>query len=176
MDQLLQKALECGFTHTASLDTATLEFMPEVRAMCASDRCKNYNRSWTCPPACGTLDEITEKVRGYSTGIIVQTVGELEDEFDIETMMEVEAKHQKNFLEFVKAVIKEYPRALPMGAGACRICESCSYPESPCLHPDLAHPSMEAYGLLVSDVCTKNKTSYNYGKHTVCYTSCVLIK
>ena len=34
--------------------------------------------------------------------------------------------------------------------------------------------SMEAYGLFVSDICTRSGLAYNYGPRTMTYTSCVL--
>ena len=33
---------------------------------------------------------------------------------------------------------------------------------------------MEAYGLFVSDICTRSGLNYNYGPNTLTYTSCVL--
>jgi hypothetical protein len=43
--------------------------------------------SWSCPPGCGSLDECTARIRRYAKGLIVQTAGKLEDEFDGEGMM-----------------------------------------------------------------------------------------
>ena len=40
-----------------------------------------------------------EDISGYTRGIIVQTKGELEDEFDGEGMMETEALHKEHFVE-----------------------------------------------------------------------------
>ena len=34
--------------------------------------------------------------------------------------------------------------------------------------------SMEAFGLLVSEVCTKNGLSYYYGPKTITFTACIL--
>ena len=81
---------EFGFEEAGALNVEALEFMPEVRQMCAADRCRSYNRNWSCPPGCGTLEEIAARVAGYTSGILVQSVGQLEDEFDVETMMETE--------------------------------------------------------------------------------------
>ena len=44
----------------------------------------------------------------------------------------------------------------------------------PCRYPTKRLSSMEAYGLLVSDVCTRSGLAYNYGARTMTYTSCVL--
>ena len=61
-----------------------------------------------------------------------------------------------------------------MGAGACTRCEACTYPHAPCRFPELVHPSMEACGLLVSEVCTKNDMDYNHGQNTITLVSCCL--
>ena len=49
-------ALEAGFTYAAPLAMDALVFRPEVRSMCAADRCRSYGKSWSCPPAAGTLE------------------------------------------------------------------------------------------------------------------------
>ena len=56
--ELLKLAQECGLEHVGLLNMDCLEFNPAVRDMCAADRCHAYNRCWTCPPGCGTLEEI----------------------------------------------------------------------------------------------------------------------
>lgn len=172
---LLSAAKDAGFTEAGTLDCSTLEFQPEVRQMCSADLCRSYAKSWSCPPACGTLEKIKKRADQYTCGILVQTVAGLEDSFDYETMMETEKIHNNSFLNFTSLVLKAYPNAFPMGAGACRLCDSCNYPDAPCRFPKLVFPSMEACGLFVSRVCEKNSMKYNYGKNTISFTSCYLL-
>ena len=164
-----------GFHEAGALNMSALEFMPEVREMCESDRCKNYNRCWVCPPACGTIEEISEKIKNYSGGIIVQSIGQMEDEFDVETMLETERLQKERCFQLIEYIRQEDPACLPMSAGACTICGKCSYPDKPCRFPDKAYPSMEAYGLFVTRVCEQSGMRYYYGKNTITYTSCVLL-
>ncbi len=168
-------ALEAGFTYAAPLAMDALVFRPEVRSMCAADRCRSYGKSWSCPPAAGTLEYAAEKAGRYSRGIIVQTVGDLKDDFDMEAIRSIADKHASCFDTLVRQVRMLRPDCLPMGAGTCRRCRRCTYPDRPCRHPDRLWPSMEAYGLLVSDVCTRSGLSYNYGSGTMSFTSCILI-
>ena len=91
LERLIRDAKErFGFEEAGALNVEALEFLPEVRQMCAADRCRSFNRNWSCPPGCGTLEEIAERVKPYTRGILVQSIGQLEDEFDVETMMETE--------------------------------------------------------------------------------------
>ena len=86
MEKLLQLALELGFDHAAPLDAKSLRALPEVRDMCASGRCRRYGGSWSCPPACGTIEECQARMSRYTGGVLVQTTAQLQDDFDMETM------------------------------------------------------------------------------------------
>lgn len=173
-NQIQQLALQLGFTACVPLNTASLEFRPEVREMCASGRCGNYNKSWSCPPACGSLEEIREKASAFSDGIIVQTTAQLEDSFDYEGMMDAAARHGASFEKLAEALRQDGLIFLPMGAGGCRVCQSCTYPDAPCRFPEKRMTSMEAYGLVVSDVCKNSNVPYYYGPNTLTYVSCIL--
>lgn len=175
METLLRLAEKIGFSHVGEWKTENLRFLPEVREMCAADRCRNYGKSWTCPPYCGTLEEISARAAQYKRGILVQTTGIMEDDFDIECMMETEQRQKECFFRLVEEVRTRYPNCLPMSSGACAVCKTCTCPDEPCRFPARAIPSMEAYGLVVSEVCEGAGMPYYYGSKTITYTSCILI-
>lgn len=174
-EKISEIAGRAGFTHSAFLDCSTIKLMPEVRQMCASDSCHMYDKNWNCPPGCGTLEECEKRIRQYHWGILVQTVGELEDSLDGEGMMAAEKAHKEHFVKMEKLLRPLYPGMLAAGAGACTKCARCTYPDIPCRFPDQSFVSMEAYGMLVTQVCQDNDMSYYYGPCTIAYTSCFLI-
>lgn len=172
--EIEQMAAEAGFTHTAPLDPNTLVLKPEVRQMCQSNSCGQYGKRWSCPPGCGTLEDCGAKIAGFSQGILVQTVGELEDELDGEGMMETEHRHKENFLKLNTQLRSGQEQLLALGAGCCTLCKTCTCPDAPCRFPNKQISSMEAYGLVVLEVCKANGLPYYYGKNTICYTGCFL--
>lgn len=173
---LFALAARCGFDHFGALPAEAMEFDPAVRDMCAADRCRSYGRRWSCPPGCGTLEEIAAKASAYHWGILLQSTGEMEDDFDVEAMMDTEKLHKQRFFRFVEEVRKAFPDCLPMASGACQLCRECTYPDAPCRFPEKAIPSMEAYGLMVSRVCERSGLPYYYGPRTITYTACVLVE
>jgi len=173
--RLNELAEECGFSITAPLDISALEFMQEVRDMCNAEMCKNYNKSWSCPPACDSLEKIRTRAAAYVVGILVQTVGQLDDSYDWDGIMRAGAQHKSCFSKLRHRLESDFSDVLAMGMGECRICDSCAYPGAPCRHPDKMEVSMEANGLLVSKVCTDNGLAYNYGSDKIAFTSCFLI-
>ena len=176
IQELCALAKEIGFEQAGPLDPATIELKEEVREMCASGKCAMYDKRWSCPPGCGTLDECRDLLKGYTRGILVQSVGELEDNFDIETMMETEAAHKERFYAMRKALVEKGIDALAAGAGCCTICPECTYPDAPCRFPEKKMSSMEALGMLVLEVCKANDMRYFYGENTIAYTSCFLFR
>lgn len=178
MSRLTDMALEFGFSYAAPLEAAQLEFRPEVREMCNANSCHSYGKNWCCPPACPSLDEMREAMADYGEGVLMQTTGKLEDDFDLETMMDIQKQHKENLDRFVEAAARLYGRKniLPMGAGTCQRCEKCTYPDAPCRFPDKRIVSMEAYGLLVTQVCQSGGLDYYHGPGTMSYMSCLLLK
>lgn len=169
------KAKEAGFTEAGWLRPATLKTEQWVRDTCASDKCHAYGHNWTCPPECGDLESCQREMAQYSRGILLQTVGHLARRIDAKAYAETEMRHLESFQRFVAQIRKEYPDALCLGAGGCRVCKSCAYP-NPCRFPEKACSSMEAYGLFVTKVCKENQMPYYYGPQTITYTACVLFE
>ena len=173
MTDWIEKTKEMGFDAAAPLDPSLLEARADVREMCAADKCRAYNKNWTCPPACGTIEDCQNRMRSFQNGILLQTVGHMTNAIDSKCYRETERRHMKNFYAFAEEIRKTYPNALCLGAGGCRICKQCAYPE-PCRFPEKAMSSMEAYGLFVTQVCRDSGLPYHYGERTITYTACVL--
>ncbi|MDR1088960.1 MAG: DUF2284 domain-containing protein [Coriobacteriales bacterium] len=169
-------AKQSGFAVVGPLDVGALSFRQDVRDMCTPELCpEGYGQSWSCPPAVPALEELSVRARAFTEGILVQTIGELEDPFDFETVMETSALHAEHFMELTDRLGAETERPLlALGAGACKRCASCTYPDAPCALPDKQIVSMEASGLLVNQVCEDSGISYNNGENTITFTSCCL--
>lgn len=169
----IDTALKLGFSAAVSVNCDALRPRQDVRDMCRADLCRAYDKNWSCPPHCGSLEECGEKIGHYSRGILLQTVGQLNKVIDTKGYRAAEQYHLELFYAFCREIRKEYPQALCLGTGGCRICESCAYP-APCRFPDWACSSMEGYGLFVTDVCREHGVPYYNGEKTVTYTACVL--
>ena len=176
MEMLEAMAKEAGFTNVAPLDAATIELKDEVRDMCNANACRVYGKNWSCPPACGELKDLRAQVGQYHGGILVQTVGDVEDSMDFEGMMEAEAAHKAHFLALHEKLLERWPNLLALGAGTCTRCRECTYPDAPCRFPDKRFSSMEAYGMVVMETCKANGLGYYYGPQHIAYTSCFLLE
>lgn len=165
-----------GFDCTGTCPASELVVREEVRAMCAADKCHVYNTSWACPPACGDIYDFERRMHEYTYCTVVQTVMQLEDEFDGETIMEAQKVQMERYFkmldDFEAAGLSA--EVMTLASGHCRLCKTCTYPDAPCRFPDKRPVSMEAAGIYVAEACTKAGIPYNHGKNTIAYSSCVL--
>lgn len=174
-ETLAKMAEDTGFTACAPLEASDIELKEEVRDMCASNACGQYGKNWSCPPGCGTMEDCRRRLQGFTRGILVQTVGEIEDSYDFEAMMEAEAAHREHFQEMYAVLRRQRERVLALGSGCCGRCASCTYPAQPCRFPEEMTSSMEAFGILVLEVCRTSGLPYYYGPDHIAYTGCFLL-
>ena len=178
LSRLGEMALDSGFTQTGRLDTATIKVRQEVRDACSADKCHSYGKNWSCPPACGTLEECEKHIRQYQAGLILQTTGSTSDSFDYESMVRISEEHNAH-LRIFQEKLELFAPARPwliLGAGGCRNCEPCTCPRSPCPTPEKKIVSMEAMGMLVSELCAANNIPYYYGPNTLTFMGCLLLQ
>ena len=175
-EELLALAAEYGFDCAAPMDAAKLEVLKDVRDACAANLCGQYNKTWACPPAFGDLEESRKMLKGYTRGLLVQSVQPLEDDYDWESIEALGVRHGENFQRLYARIRELYPRVLALGTGGCKNCKTGTYPDNPCRFPDKKVFSMEGFGLFVTQVCRDCGIPYNHGRGTMTYSACFLLE
>ncbi|MDR1950582.1 MAG: DUF2284 domain-containing protein [Spirochaetaceae bacterium] len=170
MKEQVERALEGRAYEYAVIPTSALTFSPELFKACEANTCGNYNRSWSCPPAVGTLEKQREKILAYERAFVFTTKYDLEDSFDIEGMASARDIHNELTMDIHRQFGKNNP---VYGAGGCSVCERCAYPE-PCRFPDRMISAVEAAGINVTELSRIAKVKYNNGPNTVTYFSMLL--
>jgi len=155
----------------AILPVSSLVFSPQLLEYCKSNVCGFYNKSWTCPPACESMEEQREKIFLYENVFVFTTKHDLEDSFDYEGMTRGRELHTLLTLEFKKKL----GGAPVYGAGSCPVCDSdgnssCAFP-NPCPFPENRIGSIEAAGINVTELSKAAGIAYNNGPNTVTYFS-----
>lgn len=115
--------------------------------------CPNYGRSWLCPPFDCDLDaRLAPWTRVHIAGIRIDIDGRRPVSEAMQIMHPARMKLSRYLLDYEKA-----HGGLAFGfSGKCLYCEHCSRPEGRgCIHPDMARPSLEAYGFDVGATAGK---------------------
>ncbi|WP_461247377.1 DUF2284 domain-containing protein [Treponema sp. R6D11] len=154
----------------AEISPGKLAFLPELLDYCKANACGKYNKSWACPPGCGTIEENREKFSRYGKILVFTTKHQLDDPFDHEGMTLGRERHTLLAVE----LRKKFAGAPLYGAGACPVCEVCAFP-SPCPFPEKMIGSIEAVGIDVTELSKTAGIAYNNGANTVTYFSILLL-
>lgn len=175
-ESLEKSALDLGAYRATVIPTDQIVTDRVFRDMCAANYCGMYGKCHMCPPDVGEIDELMAELKSYSFALVYQTVTSLEDSFDFEGMSEAKKNTVKIALALRELFSKsDISRVLHLGAGGCGVCEVCSKRiGEDCRFPELALPSLEAYGVNVSELAKSAGMKYINGQDTVTYFGAVL--
>ena len=174
--RLIEKALELGATRAAVIDVKAIVFDRVFRDMCASNACGMYGKCYMCPPDVGEIDTLMQEAKQYDYALVYQTVSELEDSYDFEGMLEARRRMPK-LSQSLRKTFEDasFSRVLHLSVGNCGVCKICAKKTGePCRFPKLALPSLEAYGINVSELAKSAGMKYINGQDTVTYFGAVL--
>lgn len=173
---IIEKALELGAYKANVIDAKAIVLDRTFRDICATNACGMYGKCYMCPPDVGDIDELMSQVANYDYALVYQTVTELEDSFDFEGMIEAKKKSYPLAQGFRKVFTDmSITKTLHLGAGGCGVCETCAKRmNAPCRFPEKAMPSLEAYGVNVSELAKASGMKYINGQDTVTYFGAVL--
>ncbi|MCL2163212.1 MAG: DUF2284 domain-containing protein [Oscillospiraceae bacterium] len=151
----LKAAYDAGFTAAGWLDVSKLDFSDAetLRGYCKDNVCGSYGVDWTCPPAVGEPEQCVARVRRYMRAIIVQYEEPLKDYSDKAEIARIRSHFKELMRGFLPIVRSSYPSVLPLGAGGCGLCEECTYPDSPCRHPDKMIQSLSGFCVNAQRAC-----------------------
>lgn len=145
-------------------------FSDKVRTICKQE-CPRYGTTWSCPPAVGSVSVCKERCLEYEHALFFSSVVEVSDSMDLSASLKTKDDHEK-----MTQVIERFMREnkLPvytLSSDSCSICEQCSYPKKPCIHPDLMHPCIEGHGIVVPNLIEQNHMDYYIGNRYIIWFS-----
>ena len=100
-EELLKLATEAGFTAAFTTPDQVLQ-KEEFRVYCEENRCGKYNANYSCPPDCGTVEELRQKVQSEDLIMVVQTIRENVDKTNKEEIIRIRSAHNASILRLMK--------------------------------------------------------------------------
>ena len=153
-DALIDACLELGAYRAGVISADRIETDRSFRDMCAANACGRYGKCHMCPPDVGEIEGLMSQIKQYDYALVYQTVSALEDSYDFEGMVAARLRTYP-IGQGLRSVFAEagISRVLHLGAGGCGVCKACAKETGePCRFPELAMPSLEAYGINVSQL------------------------
>ena len=126
---------------------STVESAIKFRKLCEQNKCGTYNKSWTCPPAVGNVEDCVKKLEDYNDAVIITNTFKNLNMEDLDGLKKMMKSHQDLCRDVKKMFQDEGFDELTLTDGACTYCKECTYPDKSCKHPDKKVPSVSGFGI-----------------------------
>ncbi len=163
-EELIRLAHEEGFSAAEVIDTALIQFNPAFRPYCEENLCGQYNANYSCPPTCGTPEQMEQKVRSHKKALVLQTIHEVSDYSDKPLIKKTKGIHNAAELSLLKKVRNAGCDGFLIGASGCALCTPCAIQEGkPCRFPDLSYSCLSAYCINAKALADSCSMEYDCG-------------
>lgn len=159
----------------AFVEIADLKFTDRVRYICETE-CPQYGKSWSCPPAVGTVEACRNRCQKFDGGFLFTTVAEVSDLMNMEEMLSTRMEHEELTRQIRDIFRRECEDVMVLSTESCAICEKCAYPEASCRHPDRMFPCIESYSILVTDLAEQYGITFMNEGNLVTWFSLILYR
>lgn len=164
IEKIISMGIEAGFTSISVIPTEEIVFNPDFRICCEDNSCGKYGINYTCPPACGTPDEMRNRILNHKYAIVFQTMWEIPDFDDHARIKKCKNKHNTMVRKFIDALEPAYNGGFMIAASGCSLCEECAIVhDEPCVFPEKAASCASAYCIYVKDLAEKCGMEYYCG-------------
>ena len=157
-------AAQEGFAGAAIADTGWIEFDKTFRTYCAENLCGQYGVNYSCPPACGTVEEMRQRILSHKKALVLQTMWQIDDLSDGPAIKQAKAGHNAASIRLMKRLRAEGCDGFLVGASGCALCSPCALGAGEaCRFPELRYSCMSAYCVFVKKLADKCGIEYDCG-------------
>jgi len=162
-NQIIEYALNIGFNKANVINTKKIKFNEEYRKYCEENLCGQYNNNYSCPPICGTPDQMKKQILTYKKAIVLQSKHEISSLKELEKLNLIKKHHNQWMLSLLKKMQQNNIQGLMIGASNCTICDECEFKKGNlCKYPLLKFSCMSAYCIDVKNLADLCKMNYEY--------------
>ncbi len=162
--EMIDNAAQEGFAAAAVVDTDKIVFDPAFRPYCEENLCGQYGVNYSCPPDCGSPEEMKQKILAYKHGLVLQTIWEIPDYTDKAAIKQAKSAHNHAAIRLMKHFRENGVDGFLVGASGCALCTPCARQSGkPCTFPELQYSCMSAYCIFVKKLADECGIEYSCG-------------
>lgn len=149
-----------GFS-AAVLPVCDVPVDAKFRPFCEENRCGQYNANYSCPPICGTPEQMHEKILAGAWALVLKSERAIQGYEDTEGIRKGKGDHNAAMLRLNETLRQKGCAGLCAGGSCCSLCQPCHMTSGePCPHPDLRFSCMSAYCIDVAELAKRCGMSF----------------
>ena len=153
--ELIKLAEKAGF-HAAVLPAKEIPVNGSFRKFCEDNLCGKYNANYSCPPGCGTVEEVHERLFSADKALVLQTIHEIGSYENKEAIIKSKKDLNMVVLQLTEQLQKEGISCFCLGYGGCPLCNPCKQVSGElCAFPEKRISCMSAYCIDVGKLANR---------------------
>ena len=153
--ELIKLAEEAGFL-AAVLPAKDIPVDGSFRKFCEDNLCGKYNANYSCPPGCGTVEEVRERLYAQDRALVLEMIWNADGYGDKEFIFSSRNKLNTTVLQLLEQLRRAGVDGFCLGYGGCPLCDPCKQAEGePCAFPEKRISCMSAYCIDVGKLAGK---------------------
>ncbi len=162
-DQIVDVAIEEGFSRASVIDTSRIVFDASFRSYCEENLCGQYGANHSCPPVCGSPEEMRQRILKHTRALVLQTVWDVTGWLDDSLVNHAKESHKTYTFNVIERLERQGFHGFMVGASFCSLCTPCAIKDfKPCKFPQEQYSCMSAYYIYVKDLAEKCGMDYDY--------------
>ncbi len=148
----------CFYPPARSLNPYILRFQFVIipQFVILLDLCGKYNANYSCPPGCGTVEEVHRRLFTQEKALVVEMIWEVNGFDDKEFIFSSRNKLNRTVLQLMDQLRQKGMDGFCLGYGGCPLCNPCKQTEGkPCAFPEKKISCMSAYCIDVGKLAKK---------------------
>ena len=143
--ELIQMAEGNGF-RAASISAKDIPVDGSFRKFCEDNLCGKYNANYSCPPGCGTVEEVHLRLHSADTALVLQSIHEIGGYENKEAILKSKKNLNLMILRMTEDLRQNGADCFCLGYGGCPLCDPCKQVEGEtCAFPEKRISCMSAY-------------------------------
>lgn len=168
LEEIVGKKDGCRFLHNVPIPQVTVDSIVKNRKTCATNVCKCYDTSWTCPPNCGSEQFCIDRINSYKDADIYARTFSNVDFSDKEQLDSMMNGFRQECRDIMIECRKRGYDMFALADGPCSYCKRCAVKDGkPCYHPEMQVPSVSGYGIDMKSYLAPLGEEFTFEKDSV---------
>ena len=160
-EEMIQHALDEDFAAAAIISMDKVVFDASFRPYCEENLCGHYGANYSCPPDCGTPEEMEARMTAYQHALVFQSKWNITDYRDVLAIKAAKQSHNQAMLRVIESMRQAGFPGLMAGASSCTLCERCAICNGePCRDPERRFSCLSAYCIYVKKLAEECNMEY----------------
>ena len=153
--QWIEQAKSEGFS-AAFLSPEQIPVNETFRVYCQENRCGKYGANYSCPPDCGTVEQMRQRILSQSRVMVLSSQWEIQGPGDSQGIQQSRQAHNAGILRLLDTFRQEGLEGFAAGYSGCQLCSPCKRTQNqPCPFPQRRMSCMSAYCVDVGELARR---------------------